>query len=344
MTKIAHFVSFGIGGADRAALELIRALAKKLPEVQICYGEMSFPMRTLDQDPSQALLNTFQEFKALGIMREIKDVTELAELDIDILHTHRSGEDEWLIPGLSKMERNFKIVETNFHGFLGTPADFRIYPSFALPDFRKIKLGKDNEVIPNIVNTFEGTSLRTKLGISESTIVFGRVGRSDRSIYSPKLLRHYSKIQNGNTMLLWIGKSEQAIIDAESYGVKNIIWVDPVSDPLEMANYYATFDVFCHANPLGETFGNTVAEAIVRGLPVASIKGNRKYPQAQKELLDTTQFSSRSSDFLQSLKNYRDSPSLRLAASVRNIQFSDQHLGPEAIASKVMQVYERVLL
>lgn len=344
MTKVAHFVSFGIGGADRAALELIRALTKKLPEIQICYGEMSFPIRTSDQDPSQALLNTFQEFKTLGKMRKIQDVKELVELDVDILHTHRSGEDEWLIPGLSKLERNFKIVETNFHGFLRTPADFRIYPSSALPDFRKIKLDKDSQVIPNIVNTFEGTSLRTKLGISESTIVFGRVGRSDRSIYSPKLLRHFSKIQNGNTLLLWIGKSEQAIKDAESYGVKNIIWVDPVSDPLEMANYYATFDVFCHANPLGETFGNTVAEAMLRGLPVASIKGNRKYPQAQKELLDRTQFSSRSSNFSQTLKNYRDSPSLRLKASARNRQFSEQYLEPESIASKVLQVYERVLL
>jgi glycosyltransferase involved in cell wall biosynthesis len=132
--------------------------------------------------------------------------------------------------------------------------------------------------------------------------------------------------------------------DAETYGVRNVIWIDPVSDPIEMANYYATFDVFCHANPLGETFGNTVAEAMLRGLPVASIKGNRKYPQAQKELLDRTQFSSRSSSFLKTLRNYRDNPSLRLKASERNKRFSEQHLEPEAIVSKVLQVYERVLL
>jgi glycosyltransferase involved in cell wall biosynthesis len=344
MPRIGHFVSFGIGGADRAALELIRTLVNKLPEIQICYGEMSFPIRTADQDPSQGLLNIFEEYRSLGKMQEISDVSELAELDIDILHTHRSGEDEWLIPGLSKLERNFKIVETNFHGFLKTPADFRIYPSSELPIFRNIKLGSDNEVIPNIVNTFEGKSLRTKLGISERTIVFGRVGRSDRSIYSPKLLKHFSKIQNNDTLLLWVGKSEQAMKDAETYGVRNVIWIDPVSDPIEMANYYATFDVFCHANPLGETFGNTVAEAMLRGLPVASIKGNRKYPQAQKELLDRTQFSSRSSSFLKTLRNYRDNPSLRLKASERNKRFSEQHLEPEAIVSKVLQVYERVLL
>jgi hypothetical protein len=98
------------------------------------------------------------------------------------------------------------------------------------------------------------------------------------------------------------------------------------------------------ANSITLKFGNTVAEAVIRGLPVASIKGNRKYPQAQKELLDRTQFSSRSSDFLQTLKNYRDNSSLRLTVSARNVLFSEQHLEPEAIASKVMQVYERVLL
>ena len=343
MTRLAHFVSFGIGGADRAALELIRELTQKLPEIQICYGEMSFPIRTADQDPSQRLLDVFEEYKTIVNMREIRHVSELAKLDIDILHTHRSGEDEWLIPGLSQLNRNFKIVETNFHGFLDTPADFRIFPSLALPVFRKIKLDNNTEIIPNAVNSFNGKSLRAKLGIPEDRIVFGRVGRSDRSIYSSKLLKHYSKIQNENTTLLWIGKSEWALEDAESLGVENVLWVDPVSNPIEMANYYATFDVFCHANPLGETFGNTVAEAMLRGLPVASIKGNRKYPQAQTELLDNTQFSSGSREFSKMLKNYRDNPADRVKASERNLSFSAQYLEPEAIADKVLRVYERVL-
>jgi glycosyltransferase involved in cell wall biosynthesis len=343
MIKVAHFVSFGIGGADRAALELIRELTQKLPEILICYGEMSFPIRTADQDPSQELLNIFEEYKSIGNMQEISNVSEFANLGIDILHTHRSGEDEWLIPGLSQLTRNFKVVETNFHGFINTPADFRIFPSLSLPILRKIKLENNTEIIPNLVNSFQGKSLRTKLGISEDGIVFGRVGRSDRSIYSPKLLKHYSKIQNETTTLLWIGKSEWAIKDAESLGVENVIWVDPVSNPIEMANYYATFDVFCHANPLGETFGNTVAEAMLRGLPVASIKGNRKYPQAQRELLDETQFSSSPREFSRTLKNYRDNSAVRIKASERNLRFSEQYLVPEVIAGKVLKVYERVL-
>jgi glycosyltransferase involved in cell wall biosynthesis len=343
MIKIAHFVSFGIGGADRAALELIRELTQKLPEIQICYGEMSFPIRTADQDPSQELLNIFEEYKSIGSLQEIKHVSELAKLDIDILHTHRSGEDEWLIPGLSQLTRNFKIVETNFHGFVDTPAEFRIFPSLALPVFRKIRLGSNTEIIPNLVNSFQGKSLRTKLGIPKDRIVFGRVGRSDRSIYSSKLLKHYSKIQNESTILLWIGKSEWAIKDAESLGIESVIWVDPVSNPIELANYYATFDVFCHANPLGETFGNTVAEAMLRGLPVASIKGNRKYPQAQKELLDETQFSSSPRGFSKTLEKYRDNPDIRIKASERNLRFSEQYLKPEVLAGKVLKVYERVL-
>ena len=46
-----------------------------------------------------------------------------------------------------------------------------------------------------------------------------------------------------------------------------------------------TFDVFCHCNPLGETFGNTVAEAMMHGKPVVSHLGKRSWPQAQIELL-----------------------------------------------------------
>lgn len=343
MINIGHFVSFGIGGADRASLELVKQLKKRYPSLKICYGDMSFPMRTSDQDPTQDLLSVYEEFCSVGELFKIESASQLNDLDLDILHTHRSGEDGWLIPGLSELKRNFKVVETNFHGYLETPADFRIYPSAELLNFRKIKPGFANAVIPNVVNVYTGKSLRKKLGISEETVVFGRVGRSDRSIYSSTLLKSYSRIEDERTVLLWVGSSMQAKEDARSLGINRIIWVDPVNDPVVMADHYATFDVYCHANPLGETFGNTVAEAVLRGIPVASLKGSRSYPQAQKELIGDEQFCSRSRNFSKLLKKYKDNLEFRELIAHKNLKYAELNLDTDVIVNKIIEVYETVM-
>ncbi len=343
MPKIGHFVSFGIGGADRATIELIKVLSRHYKDIHICFSDMSFPIRTDDQDPLQPLLNIFEEYSQFANLHKISNVFEFLKLNLDILHTHRSGDDEWLIPGLGELDREFKIVETNFHGLENTPADFRIFPSKELARSRGKEGNPNYSIIANVVNSHPGQSLRHELGIPENVVIFGRVGRSDKSIYSPLLLEQYSKIENSATTLLWVGASVQALNDAKKLGVRNIVWLDPVRDPVYMANLYATFDVYCHANPLGETFGNTVAEALLRGIPVASLKGSRKYPQAQKELLDETQFCTKSRSYRALLKKYRDDPQLRRSVGVRNFAFAKQNLDSDAIAEKVIKVYEKIL-
>ena len=343
MTKIGHFVSFGIGGADRATIELIKELSKQVPDIQICYNDMSFPMRTEDQDSAQPLLNIQNEYEGLGTLRRISETSDLADLKLDILHTHRSGEDEWLLPGLGDIERKFKIVETNFHGFRNTPADYRIYPSRELTKFRGIKPSGNHSVIANIVNSIPGRSLKQDLGIPQERLVYGRVGRSDKSIYSSVLLRQYSRVESDRTALIWVGASAQAMKDAEVFGVRNVTWIDPVEDPNDMADLYATFDVYCHANPLGETFGNTVAEAVLRGIPVASLKGSHKYPQAQKELLNKPQFCSTARGYRSLLRKYRDDPEFRENESKINSAFASENLDPRRIADEVINVYEKIL-
>jgi glycosyltransferase involved in cell wall biosynthesis len=253
---------------------------------------MSFPKRTADQDEDQPLLSIFDEATNLAPHIRIESTQQIEAMGFDLLHTHRSGEDDWLLPGLGKSSRTYKIIETNFHGATKTVADMRIYPSLALMKSKKICVGNESRVIPNIVNSRQGISERQNYGISEDTLVFGRVARSDRSIYSPKLLQEYSKIETDNTLLMWVGKSRLAESDALRFGVKNIIWLDPIKDPKKMADIYQTFDIYLHVNALGETFGNTVAEAVLRGIPVASLKGERRYPQAQAEILTHEQYCS----------------------------------------------------
>ena len=343
MPRIAHFLSFGIGGADRAAIELVRCLVEKGLDITILYNEMSFPKRTADQDEDQPLVSIFDEAIKLAPHIRIESTQEIEKMGFDILHTHRSGEDDWLLPGLGKYPRTYKIIETNFHGATNTIADYRIYPSLALMKSKKIGFGNNSRVIPNIVNSRQGISQRRNFGISDDTLVFGRVGRSDRSIYSPKLMKEYSKIETDKTMLIWVGKSRLAESDALRFGVKNIIWFDPIKDPMKIADIYQTFDVYLHVNALGETFGNTVAEAVLRGLPVASLKGERRYPQAQAEILTHEQFCSSRRQFRKLIDTYKMDPKFRREISKINFDFGTNYLSEEKITSQIEDIYREVL-
>jgi glycosyltransferase involved in cell wall biosynthesis len=44
-------------------------------------------------------------------------------------------------------------------------------------------------------------------------------------------------------------------------------------------------DVLCHGTKVGETFGNTIAEAMMHGKPVVSHRGFNNWTQAQPEVL-----------------------------------------------------------
>lgn len=343
MPKIAHFLSFGIGGADRAALELVRCLVQRGMDITTLYNQMSFPIRTADQDENQPLLSTFEEARELAPQIHISSAAEIENLGFDILHTHRSGEDEWLLPGLGFHPRTYKIVETNFHGATETAADFRVYPSLSLVKSKKKVNETEWRIIPNIVNSIQGTDQRLKYRISNDTLVFGRVGRSDKSIYSSKLIEEYAKIETRETLLIWVGRSTLAESDAVRFGAKNILWLDPIHNPQILADMYETFDVYLHVNSLGETFGNTVAEAVLRGIPVASLKGRRGYPQAQAELLSGGQYCTTRRKFRKILNRYRREPEFRKEMAQINRTFGTNHLSGELISSKIEKLYQEIL-
>jgi glycosyltransferase involved in cell wall biosynthesis len=143
--------------------------------------------------------------------------------------------------------------------------------------------------------------------------------------------------------LIWVGKSRLAELDALKFGLNNILWLDPIEDPTKVADLYQTFDVYLHVNALGETFGNTVAEAVLRGIPVASLKGDRRYPQAQAELLADKQYCSSRRQFRNLLNTYLRNPERRREISSLNLDFSEKYLSEESIFLKVKKVYEEIL-
>ena len=281
--KLGQVVSFGVGGADKCALNLIKGLISLNEDIEILvfYNKYSHPREDeLITNPSR-----FFEYETLPVkMVEFKDVSELNNYDLDILHTHRSGNDNWFLPNFEQTNFNFKIIETNFHGYNQTKSDFRVYPSEGL--VTKLQhCSIPYRVIPNPINRkVTEEDLRVELGIGDK-FVYGRIARPDLNIYTPLNLQAYKNIESEDNCFLYVAPNQKAIVDASNMGLKNIIFIDPTSDEETVSKLYNTFYVLCHANSLGETFGNTIAEAMINGKPVITHIGTSSWCQAHEELV-----------------------------------------------------------
>lgn len=348
--RIGHFVSFGIGGADQAAFRLVEAqhLAGLSPIV--LGSEASRPAKariTSDQDPEGQVLSIEAAYDRIGVpVRIVKSNAEIKSLKLDILNTHRSGEDNFLLPNLGEPGSARVVIETNFHGYLKTPADVRVFPSKELLRFRGIKPNPSFHVIPNpVMQKLSSGDLRDEWGVGGS-VVLGRLSRSDRSAYSPKLLAAYKllKLRGHDVRLVWAGSSSMAQRDARKLRIDDIIWVPTSSDANEVSSWHNTFDIYCHVPRLGETFGNTVAEAMMHGKPIVSWRGPRTYPQAQMEVIgDERQTADGFLSFIRRVRGFIEDPASRSSAGSRNQLRAEAEFSADSVASKYLAVYERSL-
>lgn len=281
--RIGQFIQFGVGGADRSAENLIRGLLT-IPseELLIFYNEQSIPKLSSQWDLNAEMLNRQKNYNDLKLIK-IDKISVLNTYSLDILNTHRSGDDLWALPGFEATSFNFKIIETNFHGALKTKADYRIFPSHIM--VKKLGISRPHTVIPNAIRSpTTSEDLRGELGI-QNRFVFGRVGRACNEIYSNINLLAYKQIESKDTVFVYVSPCNKAKEDAQSIGIKNIIFLDQTIDDVRISKIYNTFDVFCHSSSVGETFGNTIAEAMIHGKPVISHIGISSWSQAQPELL-----------------------------------------------------------
>ena len=341
--RIGQFVSFGLGGADKSAYSLVKGLLEEGIDVKVFYNELSFPKRSKQID-SDVLLSRYDHYKELGVgLIKIDNLSDLNNYDLDLLVTHRSGDDMWWIPGFEETKFNFKVIEQNFQGGLKTKADIRIFPSFEMIKNKKIEY--PYYIIPNaIMCKLTDENLRVSLGL-ENKFIFGKIGRPSIDHYSLTCLKAFKLIENESVFFLYIASHQIAIDDSKKLHIKNIIFLDQTIDNIDISKIYNTFDVFCHGNIYGETFGNTIAESMIHGRPVISHWGNiGGYPQAQKEVIgrtdyicdDAIQYSGLMSRLFENKKLYEEYSNY--VQTRANVLFDYR-----IIAKRHIEIYKRVL-
>lgn len=346
--SVGMYCSFGLGGADKCSFNLVKSLTELNYHIKVFYGEHSFPkFMPNEHSKNHIVLSRFDDYKKLDNVEliEVNNVQDFNKHDLDILNTHRSGNDIWLMPsGFDKTKFKFKIVESNFHGNLKTKADVRVFPSNAMVQFKRIS-NCNHVVIPNPMMVPQSDdNLREELDIGER-FVYGRIARPEKNIYSPFNLEAFKQVDNFNNIFLYVSPCSTAYDDAKRLGINNIIFLDPTIDEDRLSKIYNTFDVHCHSNSAGETFGNTIAESMIHGKPCITHKGG-KWTQAQPEVIGDgfpELFTTNVKDYadlmrkLQQDKHYYDS------VAMYNKTRADAYYDYRKVAETYLKLYESLV-
>jgi len=277
--KIGFITSFGLGGGGHTNEVLCKHLFNYYGEdnISFLYNKMSLPLASEK--------SRFDNYNFTNLIM-FSHVNELNSYNFDVVIVHRSGDDHWALPHWQETMFNFKIIEINLHGKLETKTDTRIFPSKTLVNFYNITT--NNFIIANqICQTTNLINLRNELNIHDKFVI-GRVTRSDNDIYCDINLISYKQIEDENTIFLYVNPSNKAILDSKTLNIKNIIFIDGTTNPERLEQIYNTFDIHAHSNNIGETFGNSIAESIIKGIPTISHEGFANWPQAHEEFFINT--------------------------------------------------------
>jgi glycosyltransferase involved in cell wall biosynthesis len=214
--------------------------------------------------------------RVFGYGSEAEFFEIIGRLRPEIFHIHRSGRpDEFpVVPELRKYVH--RCVETNvFGGHDPTPViDLTLYPSDYL--YRNArKPPRRAAVLANPVKPPAAPDgLRSALGVPPGTFVMGRIGRPDDYLFDPISLRALAELERdaGRDVLYLVQSPPPKMMEmARDMGLERIRFLTtPVLDDDEVSRFFNTIDVFAHARRDGETFGLSIAEAMIHGKPVVS--------------------------------------------------------------------------
>ena len=299
-TKILIFAGDGIGGTEKCASLFARELTRR--GYQVGYVSNHGPRVMLMEEEGVKIIQPSDNPEEIAIM--------ISRFGANIVHQHVSGYQ--LKNPIYKALRlindpSIKLIETNIFGRFEDPVglelvDYRMFVSAAsaVQAFRRVgkklsvaSLGNNIMVynpVPafaSTVNPDEMSAIRGELGVRQDEILFYRIGQpghkwTEWEFEAFKLIK--KQVPKSRLLLmepppeLW-SKIEPAV---DSLG---IILMKASSDFtwLEKLNHSA--DISIHASAWGESFGYTIAEAMLAGRPVIS----RSTPwgdNAQVELIE----------------------------------------------------------
>jgi glycosyltransferase involved in cell wall biosynthesis len=211
---------------------------------------------------------------------------------VDVVHVHRAGLPEPIVPLACRMAGVKALVETNVFGWVDTSRDERQFSAhllisqmcamryreragLAIDEFhrrcRTLYYPVDAERLRAGAPSRDEARSLLGLDLSRPTVV--RVGREDDRKWGdilvamvPQLLRLVPDVQ-----VVFVGTTAHRRLQLRRMGVLDRVCCLPAtSDERRLAAFYSAADVFASASSIGESFGLAIAETMALGVPVVT--------------------------------------------------------------------------
>ena len=289
---IQHSKGLGYAGTDRVAQLFAKYLERGDKYKPYILYRANGPQDRLDEVrkflPEEQLIEYSWNPGETGtqppyyIPEESDLAQKVAEIGPAVFHVHRSGYPEW--PGTREVIPNCcKMIETNIFGYPDRTGnvDCHLYISEYIKGLAKLKGGLDGPVLynpteqPVLDMTTENhqqcrEALLDRLKLPRNAILLGRVGRPDN--FDPISLLAFQSIEAEFDHVYylvvagdsgWTGKAEQL-------GLKNVRFLDPIINDVELSKFYHGLDIYAHARHDGECCPCNIQEAMMHSLTVVS--------------------------------------------------------------------------
>jgi glycosyltransferase involved in cell wall biosynthesis len=289
--------SFSMGGTAKVAATFIRHHDRSIVK----------PRAIALTDPGSRR----PELESVGVqvVTARRDPASLArELrGVDIVHVHRSGMAEPLVPEACRAAGVKSVVETNVFGWRDTSADERQFSAHLLVSkmcalryrerndmdlqtFRARHRTLYNPVDIDVLRTAASSSddARRVLGLDAARPTVVRVGRDDDRKWGDILVAMIPHVVRAvpDVQVVLVGTTKHRCAQLRRLGVLDAVRCVPTTDDGDrLAALYCAADVFVSASSIGESFGLAIAEAMALGVPVVT-SSTPWTDNAQVELVD----------------------------------------------------------
>lgn len=271
--------SFGYAGAQRTMISFCKYFSQYFKPFAVSYGEGG---------PRE------NDLKELGIDYIVahKDIAKIVayakDKKVSVIHMHRSGQfDQFehdLLKQLHEALPASVIIETNVFAQFDKPSsdnidchlmkskmmlNERFAKEAGFFDFNQMKVVY-NPVDYSLFEKFTLTAeqiktYRESLGIAQTDFVIGRLGRADIAKWSDLVLDMlpYAVKELPNLKFILQAAPESRITKInKSLLKKHCIFLAETGKESEVHRFYQAIDVLAHSSKIGESFGNTLNEAM----------------------------------------------------------------------------------
>lgn len=121
-----------------------------------------------------------------------------------------------------------------------------------------------------------GQALREKFNISDSTTVFGRIGRDSNDIHDSIGIEAFKIAQKINPNIAYLIMSPPPILveQVQREKIPNVYFIPPSSDEKKIWGFHAAIDALAHFRKDGESFGLNIVESMLASKPIISHKSH----------------------------------------------------------------------